>query len=276
MDLIVPDSDSGTQKLYHQGEQLQDAVQLREKITRNMINFDKLKSILIETKSVIAGSYIIKALLQEEWATDMDVWCKQPALRNLTMPAPFYEYFVKSLGYRFKRIPMEPKHDYTRLEKYVTDIVSLVHPNPGFPKIQIITTKKSHIDVIRSFDLNVCRVFYDPTTKPSEIQQVGDAFEMINARKMGVTQEAQVEQSMFEWVRTLKRIMKYRRRGFHFSQASDLDKLIQGSFEPDYAREFTNAWNCRIFANFDIYDETIPFFFKTHKGKKDNRMHHSY
>ena len=129
MDLIVPDSNSVTKKKPY----LQDAPQLREKLTRNMINFDKLKDILIETNSVIAGSYIIQALLGEEWATDMDVWCKQPALRNLTMPAPFYEYFVKSLGYRFKRIPMEPKHDYTRLEKYVTDIVSLVHPNPGFP-----------------------------------------------------------------------------------------------------------------------------------------------
>ena len=247
---------------------------LREKVSSNGMDFDTLAQVLSETRSVIAGSFVMQVILGEEWRTDMDIWCNMATpSQNIALLLPFFNYFVRKLGYRFKKYNTADIHnsDYARLRKYVSTIVCLYHPSDEIlPKIQIITTHAPCVDVISTFDLNACRVYYDPswTLPNSSMRQVGNAFDQCLSRKMAVTEEAIVEQSLYEWLRTLRRIIKYLRRGFDVSCKNIISHLKQlydigdANARNDLA-DMCRVWNMEVFRNFDVkhnHGETLPIF----------------
>jgi hypothetical protein len=133
---------------------------LKEKLQKDNLNFKKIKKILIQTTSFIAGSYIVQASLKEDWyEKDIDIYTIPKHEHNHIMEPVLYNYFIKELGYIIHNIDIpnnlsnENKHmenlsivNKYREDLFITDntekIINLKHSDSiKYPNINLIVLK---------------------------------------------------------------------------------------------------------------------------------------
>lgn len=113
--------------------------------------------------------------------------------------------------------------EYLRLEAHVKNLS--IYRAPDKPDIQIIQTLCSIASVILSFDIGACRVLYDGRGLYSHKTNL---FNLDPKRlETSITAEASHLQSLLEWKRTQKRMIKYLRRGFTFNLTHMKDRLME-------------------------------------------------
>jgi hypothetical protein len=138
---------------------------LKEKLQKDNFNFKKIKKILIQTNSFIAGSYIVQSLLQEDWyEKDIDIYTIPKHEYNHIMEPILYNYFIKELGYKIHNIdiPNNLSNDNNYIDNlsivnkyredlFITDdtekIINIKHSDSiNYPNINLIILKSSKED----------------------------------------------------------------------------------------------------------------------------------
>lgn len=195
---------------------------------------DGMITLLRETKSVIAGSYCLQTILGEIWkGSDIDIWCNDrnfdknficKILLPMGFNLPTKHHFIKTITDN-KEIPS----GYRRLNRSVTAIYTFNHYDSKTPDIQFIVCNNFDY-AIKTFDLNLCRLIFDG----ENLTSINESYEMVMNRVMTITKESSLEQSPWEWIRTLKRINKYHARGFKFVWYKSLDQIFINQIESNF------------------------------------------
>lgn len=148
--------------------------------------------------------------------------------------------------------------EYRRLEKYVKSIYYFKSQTK--PTIQLIICNENILDCINSFDFNVCQVYYDGENifvKDKDIFMI-----CLEDKKAIITFEASEMQSTIEWLRTLKRAIKYTERGF-FIDFSNAIKYIKKIAETNI--QFVREWNLTLLNKNSLYTYTPKIYRKLQK-----------
>ena len=205
---------------------------------------------------LVAGSFPLQVYLNKTWdESDIDIWANEKSVNEMTI------HLLKE-GYPVpKRLSLQVDHtdcakSYARLQKYVRRIFAFTCR--GKPNIQIIVIRGESIkDVIDTFDLTVCQVFYDGENITwLHVHSKDDADNM----KLVITQRAIEEQSLFEWIRTYIRIAKYMNRGFHKPDWNVIVILHQRTRRHVEFCILWNRWSYRLKLVYPEVSETFPIF----------------
>jgi len=165
---------------------------------------EKFCTLLRENNIVIAGSAPLQALLGEAWpSSDIDIWIdpenRDRSFRRLSA-------FLTLAGcQKIRQINFcKMFSEYARLRNQVSEIYATkLH---GIT-IQIVICKIPVLEVVSNFDLTICNVFFD-----GEVIHVSDETRADIETKTLTTNG--VVQNPMEWLRTVKRMIKYYKRGF--------------------------------------------------------------
>lgn len=212
---------------------------------------------LRENDLYIAGSFPLQMAMGVSYeGSDLDLWIKDDAdLRGLFSflilhggTAPILVSPSSSQDIEGIEPTLYP--DYQRLRSQIGHIYrsEIIHPNNPNLKtpVQIVVCSIPPLDVIEGFDLTICRVAYQGVSRslpgmgpPVRYLGEGTVADIDNRR----LRPGQVEQSIYEWIRTLTRMVKYYRRGF---QTIDYDAFNQALRE---SQDFSSS-NNRLLATF--------------------------
>lgn len=224
---------------------------------------------LEETGSLIAGSYVMQAILNENWpGSDIDIWSvDQPNENDFTPLSAFWRYLVKENGWVmsksyetkcsnnfFNRLRQDIRQDrqdavnmpevgYRRLKNWVKLIYNFT--KPGHKKIQLILLNPDTMEVFRqynmvndlhgfigTFDIKACQVSYGPSEDNlCNITGVNDAIQQCRERVINLNVEELQSQYIGEWLRTLKRIQKYCNRDFRLNWTPEITQALEESLE---------------------------------------------
>jgi len=160
---------------------------LKNKLKKDNIDFKKIKKILIQTNSFIAGSYIVQALLKEDWyEKDIDIYTIPKHEHNHIMEPVLYNYFIKELGYKIHNIdiPNNLSNDNNYMDnlsivnKYREDlfimddtekIINIKHSDIiKYPNINFIILKSSKEDE----EDNECKIEKKVSKKEKERNRI--------------------------------------------------------------------------------------------------------
>lgn len=211
---------------------------------------------LIQTKSVIAGSYPLHAILsmeeKQDWvAGDIDIWVPYVSKKN---SIHIVTQFMNKFGiYPFRTTNFNL--DYERMRKYVEEIVKFRIPGSLSIQLMFINNNYSVLDAIRTFDISVCRCVYDGTNLYQLTSYPGKR-DFCTKKIAYITPECVPDQkNILEWVRTMQRVIKYTKRGFRFKMWGVLDTI------PDSVGETIDI-HAYICWNKNAYEDdtgTMPF-----------------
>lgn len=159
---------------------------------------------------LIAGSAVMQAVLDEAWeASDMDMWATSHAGAAADL---------KHAGYALARhVPIDENSAYARMSATIRCIHE--YRKAAGPVVQVITVKTENaLDAVHAFDITACQVYYVPKQRVLAAASP-DALAALLARRIVFSQSALQTQAPMEWIRTLKRVCKYVRRGFVIEDA---------------------------------------------------------
>lgn len=207
--------------------------------------------------SGIAGSYALQAFGKLQWHdSDIDVWVPVKRVNRVLAGLLLAGYGVPS------RMQLDVHHEYMRLQRYIRCAYVLKLKNSPDVQVLVYNPGYSLADMVASFDLTICMVTYDGRefhTKPAH-------FGIAN-NQLVIGDVCMAQQSLYEWIRTLRCIMKYTKRGFAVPTLKNWQRLMRtrGSvFESGvfaFTREFTNFWNRTVYP---VVEETpLPVFYHT-------------
>lgn len=207
---------------------------LQNRLNSIGIDVQSVNTFLKKSKAVIAGSIVLEAVLNKRWkgknnnykSPDIDFWipfdtsqCIYDHMFTILAKDWHIESF-SSNNYWWNT----GKSDYARLHKYVNKIVFakafMLKPKKSITPIQFmvlnpgITVK----DVIRSFDIECCKVFYDG----KKIRSMNPAA----PNAINISPKMMYEQTIFEWIRTIKRVEKYVNRGLLFDELAKFNMCM--------------------------------------------------
>jgi len=224
----------------------------------NMLNRDiangnghKFSALLSDTKSCIAGSYPLQAVLNVNWneeaGTDIDVWVDEHSDIGLLFSTLLeYGYIWRgTFNDDLQRLNLTDDMDYVRLRSTIDKMYTFVKND--FLNIQVLVLKKGlTVDsAVSNFDLSICQIIYDGrriyTLAP-------DLERQLETKMTYVTESARKNQSFFEWMRSLKRIEKYQKRGIATDPSVWKDLDIFSTCKVKYygaLEQFFNRWNER-------------------------------
>jgi hypothetical protein len=223
-----------------------------EKVTEDISNrlnsvdgLDKrlLKNLLREHDALVAGSYLIMQTLgvshKESWRdADIDIWIHQDS-----RPEIFLAGLMTQLGCDLpSRLKMKnDQSGYERLAAHINRAYKTTTARGR--KVQIIVTRIPPPQVVGQFDLSICRVALngDGTVQTYNCTRKEWLDDLSN---MTFTTDRHVQQSTFEWIRTLNRVAKYYNRAFVF-EPEDFKREIARSFEdnPIDPESVVRVWN---------------------------------
>lgn len=200
---------------------------------------------------------------------------------------------------------------YTRMRDHIIDFIEFTSLGDG-PKIQLIITRQGWLPAIDTFDLNICQVYYNGkdviAKRPAELvmqkasehiqnsgyyiddmmipysekgkrkfmeQAYKRTFEYANLMKIAkITKEASELQTINEWYRTLKRIIKYVRRGYDidWTEFVKIFPVLQDQNSDFGIRIFIYNWNETLCTSTKYWKpfllpkfKTIPLFYGYYK-----------
>jgi len=197
---------------------------------------DRISQMLKESYSVIAGSYPLQVVGDFKWESDIDIWIpdngKGFVIFRTLMDLGYAPYrmritcsdkYVKdnkrdSMKGRFENNIVNDEtceFDYLRLNSTVKRMY--VFKKNGMINIQLIVLMdgKDVNNVIKNFDVSVCQIAYDGEKVYSTEDTIKN---QLRTRRTTITRSAIDSQSIYEWLRTLKRMIKYTVRGFSFDR----------------------------------------------------------
>ena len=161
---------------------------------------------------VIAGSAVMQVLLREAWdGSDVDMWATAAAF-------PSIQADLVNAGYALSRhVPIDDSSAYVRMSATIKCIHEFTANNK--PLVQVITIKgDSALNAVEAFDITACQMYYVPQKKLLAAASP-DALDALFKRQLVFSQAALKTQAPREWIRTLKRVCKYLKRGFVIEDA---------------------------------------------------------
>jgi len=204
---------------------------------------------LASTGSIVAGSFVLKSVdkYHGEWQPDdLDVWV--PASIKIE---PLLNLLVRQFGYQKSiRYSLE-LNEYGRFCKEVRNVTTLIHPDQDKIKIQLIHLRSpcDPKDMVKGFDLTICRYFYDGFS----VYQYGEPL----LQPATFTKESIFKQNCYEQFRSLKRILKYKERGYKVDFPKHIMRLISWQFMGHrFPKPALKAWN-RVAKE----SQDVPFLF---------------
>ncbi|AYV87164.1 MAG: hypothetical protein Sylvanvirus30_6 [Sylvanvirus sp.] len=240
---------------------------LKQLLQQNGIDPNAMAQVLSSSTAAIAGSAAFWAALkgndplspQAQWKpNDFDIWIPSDPTQWSEAVEAFHPLLIQS-GYRKTNVhtPAQAQGDYRRLRKWVDKIytytkgplsrrrMSLVGVNQEYQEpattpenmsIQIMTVKnqgsatreQTLLNVIQSFDLQLCEYWW---TGDDHIKSTNDQLPVSVLPGPGASQ-----QTIFEWLRTFQRAIKYKGRGFTLEWVPFMlgaMKSASGFFQPN-------------------------------------------
>jgi len=252
---------------------------IRDNLKKDTLNGDTFNTMLLNSKTAIAGSYPLQALLNKRWVdvneyadmkTPFEPKCRSFAGTKYTDSAKtdidLWADENSNLGYVFRDLmkmgytmcPTKGKLEeltYKRLRSTISKMYMFNYF--GYLTIQLLVTKKGVTinDAINNFDLSICQISYNGEEMRLHSP---DYMEQIRRMKTYITRSAILSQSLFEWYRTGKRISKYNARGIITPPEAweNMDIFRSGPFlcygieynynnqnDPLTGTSFINLWN---------------------------------
>lgn len=256
-------------------------------INQNSISYDDLCKVLRETNGVIAGSFPLQAILNETWDdSDIDIWVENKTDDIDISPISKFWRMFTPLGYRMRKQKIMESNDfnttgYKRLNNCVDSIYTFTGNN--LKTIQVIEVKPFDSNMIRfyfrneqepitmekfisSFDIKICGVFFEAIdektcslnfAKFNCNRNNDEIINDINSRILNINHNVlNSTKTIFpEWIRTLKRLIKYARRGFTINWDDNIKNVFEECVTDfynmvggDIERKF-NKWNKKIANN---------------------------
>jgi hypothetical protein len=222
------------------------------------IDVEKFNKALIDTGAVIAGSAVMQSVLGVKWDnSDIDIWLPVDhvnSVKNLGKAA----HILQALPtYRMPHtITVGGTLNYERLTTFVSNIMTLKNKPTGAKTIQIMFVKTSIRDVISSFDFIESQMYYDGKNLLAIDNTI---MPMLLKKQLHMSKIALEMQSPHEWIRTLKRVDKYVKRGFTNLDVTEREKIIKSissQIDPDTLNEFIKAfarvWKSKPFCSKQI------------------------
>ena len=222
---------------------------LRRNINATALDYSRLNNILAQINGAIAGSYVMQAILDEHWpGSDIDIWAVEQPYGSIMSPVvPLWAYLVHGHGYNCTQYSPSAHlldDEYARLTDSITKVYTFKHPSNNttlYPTVQLMGLRQLRYDhgldvrtpntverTLTEFDIEACRVYYTPT---GSVQGVQDAILKCIEQTLTISPEALGIQTIFEWLRTLKRIKKYVLREFVFEWTGELSIILMRKFE---------------------------------------------
>jgi len=161
---------------------------------------------------IIAGSAVMQAVLGEAWdGSDMDMWATAAEFPNIQAD------LVKA-GYALSRhVPIDDSSAYVRMSATIYCIHEFLAKDK--PLVQVITVKTdSALKAVDTFDITACQVYYVPSQRLIAAASP-DAWKALLKRQIVFSESSLKKQAPMEWIRTLKRVCKYLKRGFVIEDA---------------------------------------------------------
>jgi hypothetical protein len=204
----------------------------------------KLSEIVWESKAVIAGGFLAACLsplsIKRKWDfSDIDIYLESKD-GLLPIDHPIY----KLEGWRYTpepRVPEDKLHMEYRTGT-LQNVISNVYTLNGYPTVQIITTTASPIEVVRTFDLDCCKVYFN-----------GRRVTILNPDVFvtRIVPEPATPSDLYFKFKLLTRIRKYEDRGFTIPwrhKTAD-SRLIVGNqclfnLFPRDKKTYGNTWLC--------------------------------
>lgn len=220
---------------------------IENSLTKDGIDVSSFRNELSLACGLIAGSYILRALTESktEWkANDIDIWL--PYTDNW-LNTDFHEYLCVQ-GYNVDKGCWSKNIEYARFEREITGFYT--YSKPDQIPIQILITRPDIeiLSLIRNFDLTICRLYYtgysvggydiDPSNIPKEV-----SFSL------------ECDQSLKDYKRSLRRIIKYHYRGFSPVFPIPLRQKLMSLMQ--YKNWFILFWNSQV-KNHDYLPLLIP------------------
>lgn len=202
--------------------------------------------VLRRTGGVIAGSFPLQAIIDEDWKeSDIDIWVENKSDDMDISPISKFWRILSPLGYRISKKLEQSKNDisssgYRRLEYCVESIYTFSGDN--LKKIQVIQLHpfdswrinnffNTEIPItmerfLGSFDIKICGVYFGfnennetctlNVTNFNCDMSNNEVISDINDRILNINYSVlSPPNAVFpEWIRTLKRLIKYNTRGF--------------------------------------------------------------
>lgn len=280
-------------------EKVPDLPKAAEAVLDRMgVDVGGLLNFLQETKGVIAGSFPLSVLLTEMKSkcafqpNDIDIWAAEkpvnpPPGYMMSSVVPHWNMGpdrVKKL-FAFKEnnltnddvkkifkwykadrqtwaLPEGEEDPYSRLRATIKSIYKYkaVSKEKQLPDLQVIVTKGSPFEAIESFDIDICQVVYD-----GKVFQIHSQLKMANivGGRAALTGNASSLQSTREWIRTLRRMIKYSQRGYSFDMANFVSEVLeQKKFNLADICDWNRIATLHVYNYpFGIISSRIPVFF---------------
>lgn len=169
-------------------------------------NIDEFCRKLKELDAYIAGSFPLQAVLNVEWKSDIDIWVYDKEYQGKKLKALIA--YLLSIGATLPKTYSSKLYEESNYSRLKNDVHRILDCSLNDSKIQIVSCKRPTLDIIRNFDLTICEVGFDG----EKVSIIGDTTmdDIINHRLVPGTSD----QSIFEWFRTFRRMLKYIERGF--------------------------------------------------------------
>lgn len=229
---------------------------LENYFTREQV--DTLCDVLTETGAYIAGSFPLCVLIDANWNTDLDIWIStdpnSPEYRRLMVTLMRLGIQTPLIRKSGKTIDLDP--EYSRFSREIHDIVSTKRGNLD---IQIINTRSPLHEIVNGFDIRFCSLAYNGNEFLNDDEEKAIIFDDVTGREIFFNPG--VNQTPYEWLRSIGRVVKYYARGFvnidFLSLSSPLKRSIltfprlnQGSYPSARYPQYISAWNASIFSIF--------------------------
>lgn len=249
------------------GDEYPNATQfMRQQFSQSAIDPDLMLQAMRETGAVVAGSSVLKAILQSyagqqlpagNWQDDdFDIWVRDDPSKYWDPTQAFHNLLVAA-GYRHARKFTTEKSQYQRLRRYVKHIhvYEAAAGSNGEEKspietvvrrlpVQFIVLYESKPKqrtaligapvpkpepasaVVNSFDINVCQAVFHADASISTMAPI--------TRELHITEAAEQQRPM-EWIRTIRRLVKYIGRGFTLNDWNSILSIVAKAIESDIA-----------------------------------------
>ena len=242
---------------------------IRNKLKSDGFDIVRFTAMLKNARAWIAGSYVLQAIIDYNWDdSDIDIWAiDKPYGEHFSPLCAIFTYFI-SKEYSAKRnwkalwtvkkaytdntiINKSIKRNkeisgYNRLRGSLSEMWTF--KKKGYRKVQVLLLKptvgdSSHFIAdefedkydyeqelkryISQFDLSSCRTFFTGENvyglHPTTIEEAKN-------KQQYITRESAELQSLNEWIRTLKRVLKYRNRGFDIIWDDKVKSILLSNF----------------------------------------------
>jgi hypothetical protein len=216
-----------------------------------------LSAVLVETGSFIAGSYAIPSFKMLTGGNpdnlpddrDVDIWLPEIDQRTQTKNLATLTNFLVGAGYNWPQtITMRGKDMPSTYRRLNTSIYRMyLFYGPGLLDVQVLCLREGVGDdpaeIVRDFDMTMLQRWYDG----KEIQSTTLGKNALVERMLTVNIDSRDvrTQTFGEWIRTLKRLIKYQDRQFQVTWTDEMTRVVRESASKHILLDGLQLWLLR-------------------------------